>query len=47
VLAEFADEMRVLLVAEDARGRIVARRSVNLSRLLPEAFRLPARIRPS
>ena len=40
VLAEFAREMTVLLVAEDPQGRIVGRRSERLSRLLPQAFRL-------
>jgi len=43
VLAEFAREMTLLLIAEDARGRIVARRSSRLSRLLPEAFGLSTR----
>jgi cytidine deaminase len=44
VLAEFARDMRVVLVAEDHRGRIIARRTALLSRLLPQAFRLrPAR----
>jgi cytidine deaminase len=40
VLAEFARDLRVVLVAEDARGRIVARRTTRLARLLPQAFRL-------
>jgi cytidine deaminase len=40
VLAEFAREMKLVLVAEDARGKIVRRRSALLSRLLPEAFEL-------
>jgi cytidine deaminase len=40
VLAEFAREMKLLLVAEDAGGRIVSRRSGRLSRLLPDAFRV-------
>ncbi|MGO9833768.1 MAG: cytidine deaminase [Polyangiaceae bacterium] len=40
VLAEFAREMKVVLVAEDARGRVVARRTESLSRLLPRAFGL-------
>jgi cytidine deaminase len=40
VLAEFAREMKLLLVAEDARGKIVRRRSALLSRLLPQAFEL-------
>jgi cytidine deaminase len=40
VLVEFAKDMPVWLVAEDGRGKIVARRSVRLARLLPGAFRL-------
>jgi cytidine deaminase len=40
VLAEFALDMKVLLVAEDARGRVVAKRTARLSALLPQAFRL-------
>jgi cytidine deaminase len=45
VLAEFAhdlDDLRVVMVAEDARGggRITARKSSRLSALLPQAFRL-------
>jgi cytidine deaminase len=40
VLAEFARDMRVVLIAEDARGRIVGRRTTRLARLLPQAFRL-------
>jgi hypothetical protein len=40
VLAEFARDLKVVLVAEDARGRVVARRSTRLARLLPQAFRL-------
>jgi cytidine deaminase len=41
VLAEFARDMVVVLVAEDdAAGKLVARRSVRLSALLPQAFRL-------
>jgi len=43
VLAEFAREMAVLLVAEDPKGKIVGRRSQRLSRLLPQAFGLPER----
>jgi cytidine deaminase len=38
VLAEFAREMKLVLVAEDTRGKIVARRATLLSILLPEAF---------
>jgi cytidine deaminase len=40
VLAEFASDLRVILVAEDARGRVTARRSARLASLLPQAFRL-------
>jgi cytidine deaminase len=40
VLAEVAEDLRLVLVAEDARGRIVARRAERLARLLPQAFRL-------
>jgi cytidine deaminase len=43
VLAEFAREMTVLLVAEDAKGRVVARRSERLSRLFPHGFELSTR----
>jgi cytidine deaminase len=40
VLAEFARDMRLLLVAEDDRGRVLARKSARLASLLPQAFRL-------
>jgi cytidine deaminase len=40
VLAEFARDMRLLLVAVDAQGRVVSRRAASLSALLPQAFRL-------
>jgi cytidine deaminase len=40
VLAEFARELRLLLVAEDDSGKIVGRSSARLSALLPHAFRL-------
>jgi cytidine deaminase len=40
VLAEFARDMRLLLVAEDNRGRVLARKSARLAALLPQAFRL-------
>lgn len=40
VLSEFARDMRVLLVAEDARGRILGKKAARLSALLPLAFRL-------
>jgi cytidine deaminase len=39
VLAEFARDMRLLLVAEDDRGRVLARKSARLAALLPQAFR--------
>jgi cytidine deaminase len=39
VLAEFADDMLVVLVGEGPGGKIV-RRDANLERLLPDAFRL-------
>ena len=40
VFAEFAREVRFALVAEDEQGRVRARRTARLSRLLPQAFRL-------
>ena len=40
VFAEFAKDVRFVLVAEDKRGKIAARRSTRLSALLPQAFRL-------
>jgi cytidine deaminase len=40
VLAEFARDMRLLLVAEDDAGTIVRRTSARLGALLPHAFRL-------
>jgi cytidine deaminase len=40
VLAEFARDMRLVLLAEDERGRIVAQKGARLSALLPQAFRL-------
>jgi cytidine deaminase len=43
VLAEFARDMRLVMVAEDARGRVIARRSARLAALLPSAFRLSSR----
>ncbi|MGH7272458.1 MAG: cytidine deaminase [Polyangiaceae bacterium] len=42
VLAEFARDMKILAVAEDARGRVLARKSARLSDLLPQAFRMRA-----
>jgi cytidine deaminase len=44
VLAEFAREMRLLLVAEDDRGKILRRKTARLSVLLPHAFRLLRRV---
>jgi cytidine deaminase len=40
VLSEFAHDMRVLMVAEDARGRVTGKKTARLSALLPLAFRL-------
>jgi cytidine deaminase len=40
VLAEFARDMKLVLVAEDDRGHVVARKSARLATLLPLAFRL-------
>jgi cytidine deaminase len=40
VLAEFARDMKISLIAEDSRRRVVSRRTVRLSKLLPLAFRL-------
>ncbi len=40
VLVEFAPDMKLGLVGEDARGRVVARRAARLAKLLPGAFRL-------
>jgi hypothetical protein len=39
-------EMEVLLVSQNQSGRIMERRLVRLSRLLPHAFRLPEPARP-
>jgi len=43
VLSEFARDMKVLLLAEDGRGRVAARKTVRLAALLPLAFRLQGR----
>ena len=43
VLAEFARDMKLVMVAEDDRGRVIARKSARLAALLPHAFRLSAR----
>jgi cytidine deaminase len=40
VLSEFAGDMKVVMLAHDARGREVARAEARLSALLPLAFRL-------
>jgi len=40
VLAEFARDLRIELVAEDDSGRVIARKSARLAALLPQAFRL-------
>jgi hypothetical protein len=40
VLSEFAGDMKVVMVAQDARGKEVARADARLSALLPLAFRL-------
>jgi cytidine deaminase len=40
VLAEFATDMGIVLVAEDDSGRILRRSSARLGALLPHAFRL-------
>jgi cytidine deaminase len=42
VLTEFAGDMKVLLVAEDEAGHVVARQTLRLSSLFPRPFRLPA-----
>ena len=42
VLAEFARDMKLVLVAEDDGGRITARKTARLAALLPQAFRLVA-----
>jgi cytidine deaminase len=48
VLAEFARDMKIVLVAEDPDGRVVSRSTQTLAALLPMAFRLkrPARHTP-
>ncbi len=40
VLAEFARDMPILLVAEDDRGVVTKRRRLRLQALLPHAFRM-------
>jgi cytidine deaminase len=39
VLSEFAGDMKVVMLAQDARGRLSARTEARLSALLPQAFR--------
>lgn len=40
VLSEFAEDMKVVMIAKDARGKEVGRSEARLSALLPQAFRL-------
>jgi cytidine deaminase len=40
VLAEFALDMRIMMVAVDAKGAITKSRGARLAALLPQAFRL-------
>lgn len=40
VLSEFARDMKIVLVAEDPAGRVIARSTQSLAALLPLAFRL-------
>ena len=40
VLVEFARDMRLVLVAENRRGKMIAKKTTRLARLLPDAFRL-------
>jgi cytidine deaminase len=40
VLAEFARDMAIVLVAVDAKGRVARRKRTRLATLLPQAFRL-------
>lgn len=40
VLAEFARDLSITLIAEDSRRRVVSRRTVRLYKMLPLAFRL-------
>ena len=42
VLVEQAADMKVVLVAEGRDGKVIARRTTRLAKLLPEAFRLKA-----
>jgi cytidine deaminase len=43
VLAEFASDMKLWLVAEDASGKTIARETARLAALLPRAFRFKRR----
>jgi cytidine deaminase len=40
VLVEFARDMKLVLVAESRRGKIIAKKTTRLATLLPDAFRL-------
>ena len=40
VLSEFARDMKIVLVAEDASGKVLGRSTHRLAALLPKAFRL-------
>jgi cytidine deaminase len=40
VLSEFARDMKLVLIAQDDAGKIVARKTAHLAALLPQAFRL-------
>ncbi len=42
VLAEFARDMKLVLVAENGRGQVVDKKTSRLSALLPQAFRFRA-----
>jgi cytidine deaminase len=42
VLAEFARDMKIVMLAEDRRGETIARKTASLAKLLPMAFRLAA-----
>jgi hypothetical protein len=39
-LAEFALDMKVVMLGEDARGKLLAKKTARLRALLPHAFRL-------
>jgi cytidine deaminase len=42
VLVEFARDMKIVLLAETGSGKIIAKKTTRLAKLLPSAFRLPA-----